>query len=533
MRYGMLITVTALSLNLLGCGGGGPLGGPDDALARVGEEYVTEGDFRQVFETLSPEDQVAVLDPGGRMGLLDRIVQKKLLEIATAGAEIPERDWWTSIYRDASLAESYTGTLLAEARMQASDTTSRLDEGWFELSIVLVDDSSTASDLAADWEASGPFEPDTSVMMLAPWSEGSSSFRVLENYIELMPVYLSDLVLEHIDEGAQAAPMFGEYVVFTVTTREPERPMRTESAVPARLSDLIYRGAEIEPRSREIHRFAQSLSIIGNHYVAEETEFNPGDTLVAYSEGAITAGEAAHFINRLHRNNFLSEPAELGRLLAPTPAAGDRGVAVWMYVTGMAKIRWEAARAAEEGIEVDSGLLSMAEVESFLRLRVIEELAAVDAATLDSFYNANLERYTVPERRSVIRADIPVSDTIAISNLADLGELEVQGDSALHMSVSPLLPEGAFGPLGEEVFAADTTGVHGPLVLSDSLPLVYFQVIQVEPERVRELSEVLDRVQNDYVALNASARMDQLLMELRREYDVEIDSTAVREVDPW
>ncbi|MGM0628380.1 MAG: hypothetical protein ACQETZ_09490, partial [Candidatus Fermentibacterota bacterium] len=206
---------------------------------------------------------------------------------------------------------------------------------------------------------------------------------------------------------------------------------------------------------------------------------------------------------------------------------------LWMYLTGLARFRWQADKALEEGLEADSRLLRMAEVEHLLRTMVIDSLRSVDTPTLESFYTENIQQYTLPERRVVLRADIPASDTAGMSGIASLGDLEAEGDSAIRMSLSPALAEGAFGPLGEEVFDADTSGVHGPVALADTLPLIYFQVMAVLPDSVMELSDIADRVRSDYVSQNVDSRLSEFLMELRDAYDVEIDSTAVKRVDPW
>jgi hypothetical protein len=533
MRYCKVLTATALALAALSCGGDGPIGGPDDALARVGEEYITEQEFREVFSGLSPEQQVAVLDPGGRMSLVDRLIKKRLLEMEAESTELPDLEWWRSVYADTDLATRYTESMMAEARQLAMDTTREVESEVFRMDIVLVEDSAAAAAVAAQWVEEGPARPDTSVMALAPWSDARGSYRTLENYVELMPVYLQDTVLDHAGEGVSVEPLFGVYAVFDLEVREAETPMRSEDAIPAILAETVYSGADVRPRSAAIRRFAGAVRTRAGAWDIEEAALDPGDTLVTYSGGALTAGEAALFVNRLRRENFLSEPTELTGIMPPSPSEHGGEVAVWMYLTGLAKMRWQADRAREQGMEADSGLSGMARVEHMLRVRITDSLASAEDAELESFYEANMQHYTVPERRSVLRADIPPSDTAGVAGLSSLGEMEATGDSAIRLSLSPLLPEGAFGPIGDEVFAADTVGVHGPVVLADTLPLVYFEVVRVSGDSVLPRSELGERLRMDYVAANAGGAMEGLLMELREKYDVEIDSTAVRAVDPW
>ncbi len=533
MRYIKLLPTVILAMGVLSCGGEGPLGGPEDALARVGEQYVTEDDFRTVFSGLSPEEQVAVLDPGGRISLVDRIVNKRLLEMATDSLDLPGLEWWRTLYSRTDLSQQYSATMAQSAREEAADTTGWPEENWFVMDIVLVRDSSAAAEVAESWESEGPTEPDSSLMALAPWSRGESSFRTLQNYVVLMPVYLREAVMAHIDEGVAVAPMFGAYAVFRITTTEAEEPMRMENAVPAMLANRLYSEAGLKPRSRAIERFATGLGQSGGRYVPEERRWDPEDTLLSYRNGAITAGEAAEMFGRLRMNNFLSQPSELARIMPPRPSEGNRGVEVWMYLTSLARLEWQAGRAEQEGMEPDPDLVRMAEVEHLLRSRVIDSLSAVDTSTLEGFYNENIQRYTIPERRVVLRADIPASDTAGISQMGRLRQLEARGDSVIRLSVSPPLDRGAFGPIGEEVFEADTFGVHGPVVQADTLPLVYFEVMAVLPDSVLEFSRITDRIRNDYVMQYAESRLEEIIMELRDAYDVEIDSTAVERVDPW
>lgn len=533
MRYAKVLATAALALAALSCGGEGPIGGPEGSLARVGEEYITEQDFREVFSGLSPEQQVAVLDPGGRLNLVDRLIKKRLLEKEAESSELPGLQWWISVYRDTDLATQYAASIMAEARQQAMDTTRVAESDFFNMDIVLVEDSAAAAIVAGQWADEGPSRPDTSLMALAPWSDQSGSYRNLENYVALMPAYLREATLDRAGEGVSVEPLFGAYVVFDLEVLAAESPMRAEDAIPAIMSEAVYSGADVRPRSAAIRRFARALEVHGRAYRIDEDGVDSADTLVTYSGGALTAGQAARYVNRLRRNNFLSEPSELIAVMPPSPA--DRGgeVAVWMYLTGLAKMRWQADRAEEQGIEADSSLARMARVEHMLRIRVIESLEAVDEGELDSFWEENRQRYTIPERRSVLRADIPPSDTAGVAGLASLSELEATGDSAIRLSISPPLPRGAFGPIGEEVFTADTAGVHGPVVLADTLPLVYFQVVGIMADSLLPRAQIAERLRRDYVAANAGGAVEDLLMELREEYDVEIDSTAVRAVDPW
>lgn len=533
MRYIKLLPTAMLAVTVLSCGGQGPLEGPEDALARVGDHFITEEDFRQVFSELSPEQQVSVLDPGGRLSLVDRMINKELLELAADSLELREMDWWKSLYAQADLADRYSAAMAESARSLAADTARWPEENWFVMDIVLMRDSAAAAEVARAWQSEGPSAPDSAAMALAPWSRGGSSFRRLENYVALMPAYLSEKVLDHIDEGVTVARMFDGWAVFRITAREPETPMRVENAIPATMANMVYSEAGLLPRSGAIERFVAGLVAEGGSYVPGEGPWEPGDTLVSYRGGALTAADAAEVFGKLRRNNFLSEPDELARLMPPRPGRRNSDVDLWMYLTGLARLRWQADKALEEGLEADSRLLRMAEVEHLLRTMVIDSLRSVDTPTLESFYTENIQQYTLPERRVVLRADIPASDTAGMSGIASLGDLEAEGDSAIRMSLSPALAEGAFGPLGEEVFDADTSGVHGPVALADTLPLIYFQVMAVLPDSVMELSDIADRVRSDYVSQNVDSRLSEFLMELRDAYDVEIDSTAVKRVDPW
>ena len=77
LRYFIAAILAFVLLILSGCGG-------TEELGRVGDQPVTREEFLEVFNGLPAEEQVGVLEPGGRMTLMERIVRKKLLLLAWA-----------------------------------------------------------------------------------------------------------------------------------------------------------------------------------------------------------------------------------------------------------------------------------------------------------------------------------------------------------------------------------------------------------------------------------------------------------------
>ena len=64
-----------------------------ETLATVGDRRITRQDFISAFSSMSPSEQVDVLEPGGRLALVDRLIDKNLLEIALESRGAPGSEW--------------------------------------------------------------------------------------------------------------------------------------------------------------------------------------------------------------------------------------------------------------------------------------------------------------------------------------------------------------------------------------------------------------------------------------------------------
>lgn len=178
---------------------------------------------------------------------------------------------------------------------------------------------------------------------------------------------------------------------------------------------------------------------------------------------------------------------------------------------------------------------------------ITEDLASQvqpSEAELATFFQQNVDRYRIPERRSFEHVYLNVDQRAASaetdaarvldrlrSGSLSLSEAIVLGDRFMLQHEYRDLSEQEVGRSFGSRFAATlfevaTNEWEGPVVSGYGLHLV--RVTAVTEARVPELSEVRDRVLLDY-ATDARERASRLLYDnLRMQYLIEIDEEAIR-----
>ncbi len=522
----------AIVLLAAGCGAG------PDVLATVGDREITGQDFEGAFGRLSPSEQVDVLEPGGRLALVDRLVNKALLEQALEDRGAPGSDWWVTLYEDAALSSTWT-----ESRFEAfMGDDPRMEDflalaGTFGLRIVLVPDSLTAMHVLDAW-GEGAFEPDVE-MSLAPWSISGSSHRVMSGYLWQMPVDLETHLAPHAGEGPVVIPLYGAWAVAELEMNlEAESDSVPPEAALSAFNRTIRRELAAVPSSRAIEELAGRLAVSDGRYTLPDTTGIARDLVLAtYSGGSVTTGDMADIITRTDPWNFFGNPpVEISSLVMPRPSGMGAGVDLWFHVISVAQTRWAAARAREEQMDAALGETAMmASVEHLLRLEILERVSEPDSAEIIAWYESNTSRYSLPERRSALLAYVPESAADSIGTPESFEALLrwTPVDSTGAPFPTPPQPAEAFGSLAEPVFSSSEGTICGPFEIGVEGARAYFQVVGILPVEPAGADQIWDILRDDCRAVRIQDAYLAFISELRNEMGVEIDTSAVERVDPW
>lgn len=509
-----------------------------ESLATVGDRQITRQDFVAAFSNMSPSDQVDVLEPGGRLALVDRLIDKNLLEIALESRGAPGSEWWVSLYEDAALSSVWASSRFAEVMVENPDMADFLYmSGTFSIRVVLVPDSATAVKAKDNWR--NPGFPSDIAMSLAPWSIGGSSHRELEGYLWQFPADLQIAFSEHQGEGPVIEPLYGAWAVAEL---ELDSTPALDSIPPeAALSafNLAQRREMcLAPSSGAISELAGAFGLAdGRYYLADTSGLDRSAVLISYSGGEITNGDIIDLVSRTDRWQFFGNPpAEIGAFLLPPPTGMGPGIDLWYFVFSVAQTRWAAAQARAMGMEDETGsIASMASVEHLLRLEVLNGVDEPDSASVIAWYEANTESYMIPERRSVLIAYLPVSAADSAGTPSSFDELGRWAlvDSSGVPSPTPVQPEEAFGAIGGLVFASEPGQLVGPVEFGVEGARAYFEVVDVLPSEPARPEEIWDIIRDDCRAVRIQEAFSSFMSELRTETGVEIDTSAVENVDPW
>jgi parvulin-like peptidyl-prolyl isomerase len=201
-------------------------------------------------------------------------------------------------------------------------------------------------------------------------------------------------------------------------------------------------------------------------------------------------------------------------------------------------IALQASEARVLGLDRDDPVLRRQLIHK-MRLRLRSASDTLDDAALAAYYERHREQYRQPERVSLShvffsRADLDATQRAAemLAGLrahrapgpvASLGEPFAGGHSVVAGSRAQVRKR--FGAsFAEAVFALPTGAWQGPIASAYGLHLV--QVHEHQPSRVPELSEVVSQVRRRQAAEVRGSQLVQLLLDLRREYDVRVEPTT-------
>jgi len=528
-----LISMTAF---LASCGGG------DGNVLASGEGItVTVDDFRAEFETLTPEGQVRVLEPGGRMDLVMLMVNRQLLLTEAAASPPDGLQEWLDVSEKAYLSHLW---LIAEFD---SMNTQGMDSIWIDsllstgitLTAVLIDDSSRAEAIVADWTSNGPSEPSEG-MALAPWTLNGSS------YIELEGNLFSFLAADHAfasvavpmaDLGFFAKPLYGEWIVFTLDTEPIEgRQVPLEEMASGYVAARIGSKMDVHVVSQAVEDLAGHLEPRDGYYtVTDQADIDREMTVVTYPEGSLSAGEIADLFMMIRPESFFSGiPSELAAL-APPRVMIDSQIDLWMYASDAGAVYYQAALARQAGMTFPGEEADLTTTEHLLRVAALQGVMDLDTTDALRFYEENQEYYQLPELRSVLLAYVPdewMTD-VPVASFDDLDRYYSNTDSLDVMMPTPPRPIEIFGPLGEAVFSAEPEVFTGPVDVSGTEMNAYFQVVEVVPPGSASPEEIIPLLLSDCRMSTISSSLDGYIGELQERYEIEIDSSAVARVDPW
>ncbi len=535
-KNGIIIIVSLLAVFLASCGGEN-----DPVLARGNGIEVTDNDFKNSFNRLTPEDQVGVLEPGGKLNLVTRLVNRDIFLSEAERADIDGIEDWLKLSEDLWLAGHWLEQEL-ESIYEAG-----VDTNWIDsmisievsMSTVLLRDSTSAAAVMEDWNRNGPSEPDTD-MATAPWSTGGSSYLNFHgDYLRLYSGNASFAkdVSEYAGEGTIMIPAFGTWAVTRIDTLhcdsfEYSITLAARSYVFVRLSGI----KNVTVLSRAIDELNGHLELEGSEYFFRPGEdFNPELTVAKYPGGVVTAGEVIKIAGLIRDESFFGDVPDVFLPYAMFRPMLDPEIDLWIYVEGIAEIKRQADLAREEGITWPATEVELTITEHLLRKNVLEASAGMDTLEVMEFYHDNRTLYRIPELRSILIAYVPFEwmPACEIESFDDLEKYYIHADSTSNPIPTAPCPFELFENYGRAVFEADSGVFTGPVEYSDDDVYVFFEVVEIIPEGEADPILILPLIMEDYRMVMVTRRLESYLLELWDSYSIEIDSSAVKNVDPW
>ncbi len=493
-------------------------GGSPDRLGTVAGQDITVEDFLDAFNGLAPDRQVAVLEPGGRLELMRSMVTKRLLLTACDMAPASDTEFWVALYETAWLSDSITRSLAMA--FDPEPVLAGLDSTVYSIHVVLLEDSVTARQVAAMWTSSGPSDPGGSLS--APWSGGSgTSYRKMSG----PPWQFTSAFRQLLDNGdVQVLPRYGAWLVGLSVPTDAK-------AVPDQNSGMSLFGWEVE-RVAGVTVNAPELNL----FATGSPQTCSDETVLAFwNGGQLTAGDMTDILERVSYRSFPDGvPPELSAFNLHASSA-DPVTALWFVVLSTSRSMALAGIARSQGAVVPISTIDYARTEALVRERVIIP-AMPDSLQVAQFYSDTPERYSLPERRSVLLAYVDQSrlpQLLSALDFSDLGEFQSMTDSFGNLVPTPLQPMEAFGAvLGEPVFSALPGTFQGPVESGEDLA-AYFRVVAVAPPETLPLETVYELVELDLFRSRFEPFFTEFIDSLTLELGVEMDTTAIERVDPW
>lgn len=492
-------------------------GGSPERLGAAAGSDITVDDFLEAFNDLPPDRQVAVLEPGGRLELMQGLVTKRLLLAACDMTPARDADFWVGLYETAWLADSVTRSLAIA--FDPEPVFASLDSTVCTIHVVLLEDSSTARQVAEAWRSSSPSDPGGS--LLAPWSGGSgTSYRIMSGPPwQFTPAFRQ--LLESTD--VQLLPRYGAWLVGV------SLPTGTD-AVPDQNSAMSLFGWEVESVAG-VTVNAPAL----DRFALDPLETDSAAVLASWEGGELTVREMALILDRVSYRSFPDGvPPELSAFNREASLA-DPVTSLWFSVLSTSRSMSLAGIARSQGAAAPRSVIDYARTEALVRERVIIP-AMPDSSEVALFHAGSPGRYSLPERRSVLLAYVDqnrVQELQSADDFADLGEYSSMTDSFGNLVPTPLQPMEAFGGIiGERVFSAPLGAFEGPVESGEELA-AYFRVVAIAPPDTLPLDAVYGLAELDLFRSRFEPFFAEFMDSLTLELGVEIDTAAVERVDPW
>ncbi|RKZ04222.1 hypothetical protein DRQ21_03440 [Candidatus Fermentibacteria bacterium] len=520
----LLYTVTAVTILLVSsCGKSGELGS-------VNGSAVTTDEYLSVFNNLPADLQVEVLEPGGRMELMTRIVMKKSL--LAAWEEDPSvSNGWEDLYRVSLLADSVFNRIGMQFDSRAyTDSIAACGYSGFSLQVVLVDDSAGANEIADQWN-SGNFDI-SAQSMVAPWSlEDGSSYRIFSGPVQrITNTFLPLLTMEH--GVAHVIPMYGEWCVGLLNLTEGDW-LPDERAPGMGLLAAVASATPHVVLSRGISSLTENCTLSENRLVPSGA--GTQEPVVLLEGDTLTVADILDVMSMADPANFPGEVSAEIAMFSPPELFAAPEVTLWFYVESLAQRYSLAELAEQQGIVLPENALDFARAESVVRARVLES-SIPDSAGVIEWFEDNTDLFLVPERRSVLLGYTDSTATTSygsVSSFDDLPDCQTVVDRSGVMVPTPPQVEQAFGELlGPEIFAADTGVFTGPVDLDGELA-GWFEVVEIVPPETASLEDVYSQAELMAASTLFSSGFDSLMEELYARYSVTVDTSAVEDIDLW
>ncbi len=515
--------MTVLVLLVSSCGNSGELGS-------VGGIPVTTQEYLTVFNNLPADMQVSVLEPGGRLELMNRIVMKRSLLAAWQDDQTVSAGW-EDLYRTSMLADSMFNRIgFGFDQTAYLDSIRECGYSGFSLRAVLLDDSVNADEMAFEWN-SGNY--DASVLSLsAPWSlADGSSYRSFSGPVQRITTTF--LPLLSMETGvAHVLPMYGEWCVCILNLSEGEWVQDDEAVSLGFLSTVAVAAPHVI-LSRGISSLAENCTVSTIGIVPQgEGSMEP---VVLFSNDTLTVADILDIMRKAHPVNYSGQVPDQISVFSPPQVFSTTEVALWFYVKAVAQKYGLAELATEQGVLLPEDALDYSRAESVIRTRVLQA-SIPDSSDVAAWFEENSELFLMPERRSVLlgyTTAAEASDSQTVSGFAELTGCQTVVDSSGVMIPTPPQVAEAFGEvLGSAVFAADSGVFTGPVILDEELA-AWFKVIEVVPPEIALLEDVYPQAELLAASMMFSTGFDDLLSELFATYTVTIDTAAVTEIDLW
>ncbi len=520
----LLHVVTAVTvLVVLSCGNSGELGS-------VNGSAVTTDEYLSVFNSLPADLQVAVLEPGGRMNLMTKIVMKKVL-LAAWEEDTSVSQGWEELYRVSMLSDSVFNRIGMQFDPQVyTDSIASCGYSGFSLQVVLVDDSASASSIAEEWN-SGNF--DISVQsMVAPWSlADGSSYRTINGPVQrITNTLLPLLTMEH--GVAHVIPMYGEWCVGLLNLIEGDW-LADDTAPGIGLLAAVASATPHVVLSKGISSLTENCTITDNRIVPSRA--GTQEPVVLMEEDTLTVADILDIMAKADPANFPEEVSEEIAMFSSPELFTSAEVVLWFYVESIAQRYCLAKLADQQGIVLPENALDYARAESVVRSRVLGS-SKPDSAGVAEWFENNTDIFLIPERRSVFLGYTDSTATVGcgtVTGFDSLPNCRTVVDQSGAMVPTPPQIEQTFGDvLGTEIFSADSGVFTGPVDLDGELA-AWFEVIEIVPPETASLEDVYSLAELMAASALFSSGFDNLMEELYARYSVTVDTSAVENIDLW